>query len=78
MSSAVQMDAAIAAGLSADQMVALVAARHAWQVLGRLDVATISEGLYMALLHPAAAQWDAIFVRRALGELSEMRPTVGA
>jgi hypothetical protein len=69
LSSAAQIDDAIAAGLSVEQMVALVAARHAWRILGQLDPTTMSDELLTGLALPAAVEWDAIFVRRARQEL---------
>lgn len=71
--SSVQIDEALAAGLSRDQVVALVMARQAWRVLGQLDPTTVSEDLVTALQHPAAKEWDAIFVRRARDEMNTLR-----
>lgn len=74
--SAAQIDGALAAGLSPEQVVALVAARHAWQILGQIDPTTISDVLLTALGTPAAGEWDALFVRRAREELSDLLPSV--
>lgn len=70
VSSAAQIDDALAAGLTANQLIALVAARHAWRVLGRLDPTTITPHLTTALSTTAAESWDAIFTRRARTELA--------
>lgn len=70
VTSASQIDAALAAGLTEVQVVALVNARHGWQSLGQLDPTTISGDLYAALEHPGAVVFDGIFVRRARAELS--------
>lgn len=72
VTSAAQIDDALARGLSEEQVVALVAARHAWRVLGAVDPTTISSDLLSALAHPAATGWDVIFVRRARTELVDM------
>lgn len=71
-----QIDAAIAAGLTEQQVTALVIARHSWQLCGQLDPITVTEELCEALRHPAADAWDAIFARRARDELSVPTPSV--
>lgn len=73
---AAQIDGALAGGLTEAQVVALVAARHAWQILGVIDPTTVNVDLLAALPLPAAAEWDGVFVRRARTELSALLPNV--
>lgn len=88
--SARQLDAAIAAGLSGEQMVTLVAARDVWHRTGNIRRILLTPDLVDAAAHPAAHQWDAVFVRalrRTLGtatapaerpeKLSDPPPSVG-
>lgn len=77
--SARQLDAAIAAGLTGEQMVTLVAARDIWHRTGDLRPILMTPDLIEAASHPAAYQWDAVFVRalrRTVGKLSSPRPNV--
>lgn len=71
-----QIDQALAAGLSAEQVTALVIARHSWSICGQLDPISVTSDLLTALAHRAAPEWDAIFVRRARDELSDLLPSV--
>jgi hypothetical protein len=77
--SARQLDAAVAAGLTGEQMVTLVAARDVWHRTGSIREILLTPDLVDAASHPAAYQWDAVFVRamrRVLGKLSDPRPNV--
>jgi hypothetical protein len=57
------MDAALAGGLPSEMLSVLVEARAHWHATGRL--ATGLPLLSDAVSHPAAAQWDAVFVAAA-------------
>lgn len=77
--SARQLDAAIAAGLTGEQMVTLVAARDVWHRTGDIRPILMTPDLIDAASHPAAHEWDAVFIRslrRVLGKLSDPRPNV--
>lgn len=81
LASAASTDRAAAAGLTAEQLVALHEARAVWQRTGILRRAQFTVGLVEALNHPAAAEWDAIFTRtarRRLAKLSGQPPSVSS
>lgn len=61
--SARQLDDAIAGGLTGEQMVTLVAARDVWHRTGDVRPILMTPDLVDAVMHPAAARWDAVFVR---------------
>lgn len=63
LTSAAQMDAALEAGLTAEQLGVLTEARAWWHQRRRLPAART--GLDEALAHPAALEWDAVFVTAA-------------
>jgi hypothetical protein len=68
LASAEQMDAALAAGLSPDALAALVEMRAAWHDTGALPA--VSTDVAAVLGHPAAGEWDAVFIAALRRKLS--------
>lgn len=73
--SASQMDAALDAGLTAERLAVLVAARQQWHATGQLtgDAAQLRQ----ALADPAATVWDEVFVsaaRKLSAPIRNVRP----
>lgn len=73
LTSAAQMDAALSAGMTREQLGALSGARTWWHQTGQ--VPTDVPGLPAALAHPGAPLWDAVFVAAAR-KLSDPAPSV--
>lgn len=76
--SARQLDEAIAAGLTGEQMLTLVAARDVWHRTGHIRRILLTEELIEAASHPAAYAWDAVFIRamrRTLGIVAPRKPS---
>lgn len=74
--SARQLDAAVAAGMTGEQMVTLVAARDVWHRTGTIRPILLTPDLIEAASHPAALEWDAVFVRAVRRKLSAPRSNV--
>lgn len=61
LTSAGQMDAALAAGVGADTLTALVELRAAWHQTGQMPAVTAE--VAAVLHHQAVIEWDAVFVQ---------------
>jgi hypothetical protein len=73
LTSAAQMDAALAAGLTSEDLATLVSARATWHEAGFVPQLP---GLAEAIATAGAVAWDAVFVAAARRELSGPGPSV--